>query len=145
MEQLIQLFRALSEEARLRIVMLLTNGELCVCDLMAILGEPQSKISRHLAYLTHSGLTKSKRVGIWMHYSLKEPLDEVYKAEIECLKKQLSHFPQLCSDKVRLLELKKEGSCKAILKLKSDRWSKIRKTRKEGVKKDSSSLKGRVS
>ena len=127
MEQLIQLFRALSEEARLRIVMLLTNGELCVCDLMAILEEPQSKISRHLAYLTHSGLTKGKRAGVWMHYSLKEPLDEVYKAEIEFLKKQLSHLPQLCSDKDKLLELKKEGCCKAVLKIKNARWSKIRK------------------
>ena len=131
MEQLIQLFRALSEEARLRIVMLLTNGELCVCDLMAVLEEPQSKISRHLAYLTHSGLTKGKRVGVWMHYSLKEPLDEVYQAEVEFLKKQLSHFPQLCSDKDRLLELKKEGSCKALLKLKSGRRSKMQKTNRK--------------
>jgi len=133
MEQLIQLFRALSEEARLRIVMLLTSGELCVCDLMAILEEPQSKISRHLAYLTHSGLTKGKRVGVWMHYSLKEPLDQVYKAEIEFLKKRLSHLPQLCSDKDRLLELKKEGTCKAVLKLKGGRWSKIRKTGKKSA------------
>ena len=133
MEQLIQLFRALSEEARLRIVMLLTSGELCVCDLMAILEEPQSKISRHLAYLTHSGLTKGKRVGVWMHYSLKKPLDEVYKAEIEFLKKRLSHLPQLCSDKDRLLELKKEGTCKAVLKLKGGRWSKIRKTGKKSA------------
>jgi len=133
MQQLIQLFRALSEEARLRIVMLLTNGELCVCDLMAILEEPQSKISRHLAYLTHSGLTKSKRVGVWMHYSLKEPLDEVYKAEIELLKKQLSHFPQLCSDKDRLLELKKQGSCKAVLKLKGSRSYKTHKMTKKSA------------
>ena len=131
MEQLIQLFRALSEEARLRIVMLLTNGELCVCDLMAILEEPQSKISRHLAYLTYSGLTKGKRVGVWMHYSLKDPLDEVYKAQIELLKKQLSHFPRLRSDKDRLLELKKEGICKAVLKLKNGRWSKVRRTGKK--------------
>ena len=62
MERLIQLFRALSEEARLRIVMLLTNGELCVCDLMAILEEPQSKISRHLAYLRILAL---RRVNGW--------------------------------------------------------------------------------
>ena len=130
MERLIQLFRALSEEARLRIVMLLMNGELCVCDLMAILEEPQSKISRHLAYLTHSGLTKSKRVGVWMHYSLREPLDEVHKAEIDCLKKQLFHFPQLCSDMNRLLELKKEGICKAVSKSKNGCWSKVRKTGK---------------
>ena len=131
MEQLIQLFKALSEEARLRIVMLLTNGELCVCDLMAILEEPQSKISRHLAYLTHSGLTKGKRVGVWMHYSLKEPLDRAYKAEIEFLKKQLLHIPQLCSDRDRLLELTKDGSCKAALRLKSARSSNIRKTKKK--------------
>ena len=129
MEQFIQLFRALSEEARLRIVMLLAHGELCVCDLMAILEEPQSKISRHLAYLTHSGLTKSRRVGVWMHYSLKEPLDEVYRAEIEFLRKQSSHFPQLCSDKDKLLELKKEGCCKAVLKIKNARWPKIRKVK----------------
>jgi len=133
MERLIQLFRALSEEARLRIVMLLTNGELCVCDLMAILEEPQSKISRHLAYLTHSGLTNSKRVGVWMHYSLKEPLDEIYKAEIEFLKKQLSYFPQLCSDKDRLLELKKLGSCKAVLKVKGGHWYKAHKKTKKGA------------
>jgi len=133
MEQLIQLFRALSEEARLRIVMLLTSGELCVCDLMAILEEPQSKISRHLAYLTHSGLTKGKRVGVWMHYSLKEPLDKVYTAEIEFLKKQLSHFPQLSSDKDRLLELKKRGSCKAVLKLRRGRWSKVHKMPKKSA------------
>jgi len=126
MEQLTQLFRALSEEARLRIVMLLTNGELCVCDLMAILEEPQSKISRHLAYLTHSGLTRGKRVGVWMHYSLREPLDEVHKAEIELLKKQLPCFRQLSSDKDRLLELKKEGSCKAVSKSKNGRCSRIR-------------------
>lgn len=133
MNRLVQFFRALSEEPRLRIVMLLTNGELCVCDLMAVLEEPQSKISRHLAYLTHSGLTSSRRVGVWMHYSLKEPLDEVYKAEIEILKKQLPHLPQLCSDRDRLLELKKEGGCKAAWKLKSGRWSTIHKTRKRGA------------
>ena len=133
MNQLVQFFRALSEEPRLRIVMLLTNGELCVCDLMAILEEPQSKISRHLAYLTHSGLTNSRRVGVWRHYSLKEPLDEVYKAEIEVLKKQLPHLPQLCSDKDRLSELKKEGGCKAALKLKSGLWSTIHRTKKKSA------------
>ena len=133
MERFIELFRALSEEARLRIVMLLTNGELCVCDLMAILEEPQSKISRHLAYLTHSGLTKSRRVGVWMHYSLKEPLDEVYRAEVDLIKKRLSHLPQLCSDKDKLLELKKEGCCKAVLKLKNACWSRERKARKKSA------------
>ena len=124
MEQLLQFFKALSDETRLRIMMLLTHGELCVCDLMIVLDEPQSKVSRHLAYLKHSGLTNSKRVGVWMHYSLKKASDETYKAQINFLMEQLSHLPQFRMDREKLLDLKKQGSCKAVMKLKAARWSK---------------------
>ncbi|MBU4034431.1 MAG: metalloregulator ArsR/SmtB family transcription factor, partial [Proteobacteria bacterium] len=51
MQTTAQFFKALSEEPRLRILALLLSGELCVCDLMAVLQLPQSTISRHLAYL----------------------------------------------------------------------------------------------
>src|SRR4030066_1384619 len=108
MEQLVQFFKALSEEMRLRIMMLLTQGELCVCDLMVVLDEPQSKVSRHLAYLKYSGLTNSKRAGVWMHYRLKEPVNEAHRVQLEFLKKQLSHLPQFRMDRERLLELKKQ-------------------------------------
>jgi ArsR family transcriptional regulator len=124
MERLAQFFKALSDETRLRIMMLLTQGELCVCDLMFVLDEPQSKVSRHLAYLKHSGLTNSKRAGVWMHYCLKEPADEVHRVQIDFLKKQLSHCLQFRMDREKFLELKKQGGCKAILKLKAARWSK---------------------
>jgi ArsR family transcriptional regulator len=124
MEQLVQFFKALSDETRLRIMMLLTQGELCVCDLMLVLDEPQSKVSRHLAFLKHSGLTNSKRAGVWMHYRLKEPVDEVHKAQIDFLKEQLSRLPQFRTDREKLLELKKQGGCKAMIKLKAARWSK---------------------
>lgn len=119
MESLSQFFKALSDETRLRIVMLLTQGELCVCDLMEVLGEPQSKISRHLAYLKYSGITQSRRVGVWMHYKFKEPMNEIFKSQIEFLKEKLSKIPQFQSDRQKLIELKKQGSCKAITKLKS--------------------------
>ncbi|NWG03990.1 MAG: metalloregulator ArsR/SmtB family transcription factor [Syntrophaceae bacterium] len=121
MEQLTQFFKALSDEIRLRIMMLLTQGELCVCDLMYVLDEPQSKVSRHLAYLKHSGITESKRAGVWMHYRLKDSQNGIYKAQIDFLKMQLSHFPQFREDKDKLLELKKQGSCKALMKLKKVR------------------------
>jgi len=124
MEQLVQFFKALSDETRLRIMMLLTQGELCVCDLMFVLDEPQSKVSRHLAYLKNSGLTNSKRAGVWMHYRLKEPADEVHRGQINFLKGQLSHLPQLRMDREKLLELKKQGGCKAMMKFKAARWSK---------------------
>ena len=129
MEQIVQFFKALSDETRLRIVMLLTQGELCVCDLMFVLDEPQSKVSRHLAYLKHSGLTNSRRAGVWMHYCLKESADEVHKAQIDFLKEQLSHLPQFRIDREKLLELKKQGGCKAMIKLKAARWAKAHPVR----------------
>ncbi|HEX9779019.1 MAG TPA: metalloregulator ArsR/SmtB family transcription factor, partial [Geopsychrobacteraceae bacterium] len=55
-----RLFKALSDETRLRILALLQAGELCVCDLMAILDLPQSTVSRHLAYLRNAGLVDDR-------------------------------------------------------------------------------------
>lgn len=95
MEQLAQLYKALSEETRIRIVMLLMQGELCVCDVQAVLEEPQSKVSRHLAYLKHSGLLSSTRVGVWMHYLIKESADETCKAQLAFMEENLSKLPPI--------------------------------------------------
>jgi ArsR family transcriptional regulator len=111
MDILAQIYKALSEEIRLRIVMLLMQGELCVCDLMAIFGEPQSKISRHLAYLKHSGLIKSRRVGVWMHYDLKESLGDLWMSQINYMKEKLSDLPEFKEDRDTLIELQKQKNC----------------------------------
>ena len=71
-------FNALADETRLRILNLLSEGELCVCDLMQVLKEPQSKISRHLAYLRRSGLVEGRKEGLWMHYRLSRPTAKLY-------------------------------------------------------------------
>jgi len=68
-----KLFKALSDETRLRILSLLTAGELCVCDLMEVLQLPQSTVSRHLAYLRNTGLVDDRRQGVWMYYRLTIP------------------------------------------------------------------------
>jgi len=65
-----QMFKALSDETRLRILGLLSDGELCVCDIMAVLELPQSTASRHLAYLRHSNWVFGTRRGKWMYYRL---------------------------------------------------------------------------
>ncbi|MBX9446483.1 metalloregulator ArsR/SmtB family transcription factor [Dickeya chrysanthemi] len=66
-----ELFKALSDETRLSIVLLLREaGELCVCDLCEGLQEPQPKISRHLALLRDAGLLVDRRQGKWIHYRL---------------------------------------------------------------------------
>ncbi len=67
----LQLFKNLSDETRLTLVLLLKERqELCVCELSAILQLPQPKISRHLALLRNSGLLSDRRDGKWIHYRL---------------------------------------------------------------------------
>ena len=66
------IFKALGEQTRIRIVMLLVAGELCVCDLTEILGLPQSTISRHMTRLRQSGLVADRREGTWIHYRLAD-------------------------------------------------------------------------
>ncbi|MFA5516787.1 MAG: metalloregulator ArsR/SmtB family transcription factor, partial [Desulfuromonadales bacterium] len=65
MKDLARTCKAISDETRLRILAILTRGELCVCDLMAILDLPQSTVSRHLATLRHAGLVEDRRQGLW--------------------------------------------------------------------------------
>ncbi|WP_407920197.1 ArsR/SmtB family transcription factor [Geobacter pickeringii] len=49
-------------------------GELCVCDLIAVLQLPQSTVSRHLSHLKNAGWLQDRRVGIWIYYSIvKQP------------------------------------------------------------------------
>lgn len=67
----LQLFKILSDETRLGIVLLLREiGELCVCDLCTALEQSQPKISRHLAMLRESGLLLDRKQGKWVHYRL---------------------------------------------------------------------------
>ncbi|MEO3989879.1 metalloregulator ArsR/SmtB family transcription factor [Pseudocitrobacter cyperus] len=67
----LQLFKILSDETRLSIVLLLReSGELCVCDLCTALQQSQPKISRHLAMLRESGLLLGRKQGKWVHYCL---------------------------------------------------------------------------
>ena len=84
-----QLFRALSDDTRLRILGLLAAGEVCVCNIHGALNLPQPTVSRHLAYLRKSGLASARRDGLWMHYRLQIPSDQgsarVLKAALEAI------------------------------------------------------------
>lgn len=72
MADLITVFKALSDETRLKVIKLLEHGELCVCDITAALDKSQSKISFHLGVLKNAGLLKSRKEGKWMHYTLDD-------------------------------------------------------------------------
>ena len=68
-------FQALGDLTRLRLLNLMAEHELCVCYFVEILGQPQPKISRHLAYLRNAGIVAVRRQGTWMHYRLVVPED----------------------------------------------------------------------
>lgn len=70
MNNLINFFNALSDETRLRIIMLIYNKELCVCEMCEILELPQPKVSRHLSKLRDMGLVRDKRQNQWIFYYL---------------------------------------------------------------------------
>jgi ArsR family transcriptional regulator len=82
---LIQIYQCLCDLTRLRILNLLTGGELCVCHFQEILGEPQVKISKHLAYLRSHGLVAARKQANWMIYSLPARPSKELAANLACL------------------------------------------------------------
>ena len=66
-------FQALGDNTRLRLLNLMGEQEICVCYFVEILGGPQPKISRHLAYLRSAGIISARREGRWMHYRIVMP------------------------------------------------------------------------
>lgn len=102
MKPVAQLFKALSDETRLRILALLAAGELCVCDLMAILDLPQSTVSRHLAYLRNSGLVADRREGVWMYYRLTDSSEGLKRDLLELLAHRLPEQARVASDRAVL-------------------------------------------
>lgn len=70
MKTLLNALKALSDETRLRIVNLLYEKELCVCDIMEALKITQTKASRHLNYLKNAGMVSDRKHAQWVYYSI---------------------------------------------------------------------------
>jgi ArsR family transcriptional regulator, arsenate/arsenite/antimonite-responsive transcriptional repressor len=103
------LFRALGDTTRLRILGLLLAGEVCVCDIHESLRIPQSKTSRHLAYLRRAGLVAARRDGLWIHYRLGALADPVMAAIVDAVRHALTHVDAVRRDGERLE--KRTGCC----------------------------------
>ena len=68
----LSVFKALANETRLRIVEALRDGELCVCELEAVLDAPQSTVASHLAQLREAGLVRTRKEGKWTYYRIAD-------------------------------------------------------------------------
>ena len=92
MRQILEITRALGDENRLRALMMLREGELCVCQIIELLGLAPSTVSRHMAILHDSGLVETRKEGRWIYYHLNEDFEvpcvgTVIAMARECLSK----------------------------------------------------------
>lgn len=129
--EFIEIFKALGDENRIRILNLLKEGELCVCEIESILGMTQSNASRHLNKLKNLKIISAEKKAQWVYYSINENFikqnnmlydylneqlakDNTYTKDIEKLNKyKISHFTceDLREDKEKVIGYLDE-SCK---------------------------------
>jgi ArsR family transcriptional regulator len=102
LDDLTQVYSALADATRLRILSLLSEDEICVCHIHASLDVPQPTASRHLAYLRKSGLVEARRDGIWMHYRLAKIENPVVAAVVKTALHALTHTSISAKDEKRL-------------------------------------------
>jgi ArsR family transcriptional regulator, arsenate/arsenite/antimonite-responsive transcriptional repressor len=100
------IYQCFSDPTRLRMLHLLTQTPLCVCHFQEILGEPQVKVSKHLAYLRRRGLVSTKQEKNWVIYSLPDRRSRELEANLNCL--------QDCAR----ADAKLKGDLKALAKLR---------------------------
>lgn len=83
--ELVQIYQCFCDRTRLRILHLLLQSPLCVCHFQTILGEPQVKISKHLAYLREREIVEVERDQNWMIYSLPGKRAPELERNLKCL------------------------------------------------------------
>ena len=109
LQEMEQVFKALADTTRLRILGLLLTGEVCVCHIHEALRIPQPRASRHLAYLRRAGLVETRRDGLWVHYRLADSADPVLDTIRQAVAHALTHLGAVRSDADRLR--KRTGCC----------------------------------
>ena len=102
-------FKALADPTRVRILGLLLAGEVCVCHIYEALRIPQSKASRHLAYLRRAGIVNGEKRGLWVYYRIASNEPGTVQVLIDAVRHCIGHLPTVQKDGARLA--KKTGCC----------------------------------
>jgi DNA-binding transcriptional ArsR family regulator len=106
MRTFMNITKALAEEKRVRIILALRNGELCVCQIIELLGLAPSTVSKHMSVLRQAGIVEGRKDGRWMYYRLagKEAPDEV-RGAVSWVCESLVGNAAVREDSVRLAEI----------------------------------------
>jgi DNA-binding transcriptional ArsR family regulator len=106
---MVNITKALADENRLRVLMALGGGELCVCQVVAMLGLAPSTVSKHMYLLRQAGLVEARKEGRWVHYRLAgEGADKAAREAVRWVQRHLADDPQIVRDAKTL---------KAVLKM----------------------------
>jgi len=107
--------KAVADPTRVRILKMLEGGELCVCQIIAVLALSPSTVSKHLFLLKSAGLVNDRKEKKWVHYSLDRESDDPYVAGIlRELSSWLDRDPVIVRDRARLTEARKDLGPSAI-------------------------------
>ncbi len=110
MKDIVKIFKALADPNRLRITLLLRRRELCVCELMSVLGLEQSRVSHHMRILREAGIAEDVREGRWIIYRIPaEARDLVEDLFAGALRKRIGEAAEAARDAVRLEACVKEN------------------------------------
>jgi ArsR family transcriptional regulator, arsenate/arsenite/antimonite-responsive transcriptional repressor len=108
-------FKALADLNRLRIVLSLRGGQLCVCQIVALIGLAPSTVSKHLSILRQADLIESEKQGKWIHYRLSPTMD---KRLMKWLDAALINDKKIKADTILLTRILKEDVEKLCMGLK---------------------------
>jgi DNA-binding transcriptional ArsR family regulator len=108
MRDFLKLTAALSDPSRVRLLLALRRRELCVCQLIELLGLAGSTVSKHLSLLDHAGLVQSRKSERWVFYRLPDaPVPTVAREALDWVFKSLARSPEATADRARLAEILK--------------------------------------
>jgi len=103
MHKVLDITKALSDGSRLRALLLLKDGELCVCQIIETLGLAPSTVSKHMSVLRQAGLVEARKAGQWMYYRLAcEPDGKTASGALGWLLSSLAGDPSIQADHERL-------------------------------------------
>lgn len=112
---IVNIFKALSDENRLRIMNLLIQEDLCVCEIEAILDLSQSNVSRHLNKLKSEKIIDFHKKAQWVHYFASNGLKEDKKIFYDFLREEVKNIPKCLEDTRKLKTyMKSDYTCETI-------------------------------
>jgi len=110
MQQLMAIIKALDNEHRLRILLSLRAGEICLCQLIEVLELAPSTVSRHVDLLRQAGLVEMRKDGRWHHYRLAgRDAPAPVREALRWITRALENEPTIAADAARLLSVCQAG------------------------------------